>query len=204
MTKSLQKLCCGLIEQNMNNATSPFTLPDGAPELARRFATIMAGLGALVARRFLRMPHLVGFTLLLWSRLNRAVRRFHRALTGTAKFRTRGNRRATVRVRGVTLPSGHGWLVRELGWEAAGYMSQLEALLSEATTQAALADLPAAGRILRPICRMLGVSGAMTPKVLPVVATPLPDGPLRPLAGSIAAAERDWVAPVQGLKFSDA
>ena len=192
----------------MNNATSPFTLPDGAPELAQRFAIIMAGLGALVARRFLRMPHLVGFTLLLWIRLNRAVRRFHRALTGTAKFRTRGDRRDTVRVRGVALPSGHGWLVRELGWEAAGYMSQLEALLSEATTQAALAELPAAGRILRPICRMLGVSGAMTPKVLPVVASPLSDGQLRPPGGSISAAEPIsagvGVAPVPGLKFSDA
>ena len=69
----------------MNSSATPFGLPDTAPELARRFAVIMAGLGALVARRFIRMPHLVGFTLLLWGRLNRAVRRFHRALTVPAK-----------------------------------------------------------------------------------------------------------------------
>ena len=35
-----------------------------------------AGLAGLVARRFVRMPHLAHFTLLLWGRLNRAVQRF--------------------------------------------------------------------------------------------------------------------------------
>jgi len=55
------------------------------------------------------------------------------------------------------LPSGHGWLVRALGWEAAGYGCQLEALLAEPGMQVAWAGLPAVRRILRPLCRILGV-----------------------------------------------
>ena len=148
-------------------APTPFDLPDTAPELARRFAMIMAGLGALIARRFVKMPHLAGFTMLLWGRLNRAVRRLHRALTMSARKRSaraRGDRSA--RLRAVALPSGRGWIVRELGWEAAGYLAQLEGLLAEIATRATLAELPAVGRVLRPICRMLGVAAEVTPKIV--------------------------------------
>ena len=152
----------------MATANEPFGLPDTAPELARRFAVIMAGLGALIARRFLKMPPLSGFTLLLYGRLNRAVRRLHRALLRGDKFRaTRApvERTDVGRVRQVSLPSRRGWIVRELGWEAAAYMLHLEVLLAEIATRAALAKAPGAGRILRPICRMLGVA-------MPVVAAP--------------------------------
>ena len=71
----------------------------------------------------------------------------------------------TVRARAVRLPSGRGWLVRALGYEAAGYGSQLAALLAEPELQALLTTVPAAGRILRPLCRMLGVEpvGALVP-----------------------------------------
>ncbi|MBC7636130.1 MAG: hypothetical protein H7251_11060 [Acetobacteraceae bacterium] len=75
-------------------------------------------------------------------------------------LRARGD---DVRVRPMTLPPGRGWLVREVGWEATGYMAQLEALLAEVTSRASLASAPAAGRLLRPICRMLGVSAGAAP-----------------------------------------
>ena len=149
---------------------TPFGLPDTAPELAQRFAMILAGLGALIARRFLKMPHLMRFTVQLYSYLHRAVRRFHRALTTTAKPRAprvRGDRAKDARVPPVALPRARGWVVRELGWEAAGYMAQLEALLAEVESRAALARAPGLGRILRPICRMLGVTVA---EVAPEVA----------------------------------
>ena len=158
----------------MNTSSpSPFSLPETAPELARRFCMILAGLAGLVARRFLRMPHLMRFTLLLWSRLSRAVPRFMRALGRTAK--PRGKRAPTgrgERARVPGLPSGRGWLVRELGWEAAGFTSQMEALLSEPGTQATLLDSPGLARILRPICRMLGVAAAVVPTVAAAVAVP--------------------------------
>ena len=153
----------------MNASSEPFGLPDTAPELARRFAVIMAGLGALIARRFLKMRHLSGLTVRLWGYLNRAVRRFHRALTQKAgkvrAARVRAERADVARVRRVALPSRRGWIVRELGWEAAAYMAQLEALLGEVESRAALAGAPSAARIVRPICRMLGV-------VIPPVVAP--------------------------------
>ena len=153
----------------MNSIAEPFGLPGDAPELARRFAVIMAGLGALIARRFLKMPHLSGFTVQLWGYLNRAVRRFHRALTRPGKIRAprvRADRADSARVRPLALPRGRGWIVRELGWEAAAYMAQLEALLAEVATRKALARTPSAGRVLRPICRILGVAVAVTPDVV--------------------------------------
>lgn len=164
----------------MNTApATPFILPDSAPELARRFAMIMAGLAALVARRFLRMPHLMGLTVLLYSRLSRAVRRFHRALTrmpAQARVaRVRAERADVARARSMALPSGRGWIVRELGWEAAAFMAQLEALLTEVATRSALDRAPGAARILRPICKMLAVDKSLTPVLVrPVPAQPVP------------------------------
>ena len=191
----------------MNTSTDPFTVPDTAPEMARRFAVIMAGLAALVARRFLRMPHLTGFTLLLWGRLNRAVRRFHQTLTQPAKpraklaqaGRVRAGRTKDHQVRNPGLPSGRGWLVRELGWEAAGFMAQLEALLAEPEMRAALANMPAAGRVLRPICRMLGVAAAATPEV-----SRRPAQAPRIVAEFGPVTDATVILPVRGLNFSDA
>ena len=154
----------------MSASNEPFGLPDGAPELARRFAWIMAGLGALVARRFLKMPHLTQFTVQLWNYLNRATRRFYRALTRkpgkVLAARARGDGKDDTRVRPVALPRGRGWIVRELGWEAAAYLSAMEVLLAEVATLAALAGAPGTGRVLRPICRMLGVAVAVVPAVV--------------------------------------
>jgi hypothetical protein len=177
----------------MNALSEPFGLPNTAPELARRFAVIMAGLGALVARRFLKMPHLSGFTLLLWGRINRAVRRFHRALTrpagGVRAARARADRNDVARVRPLALPRGNGWIVRELGWEAAAYMGQLEALLAEVKSRATLAQAPNAMRVLRPICRMLGVAVAVVPVLVrepkdpEVIGTRLEPGALPGVVG---------------------
>ena len=149
---------------------APFSVSDAAPDLAQRFALILAGLGALVARRFLRMPHLMRFTVLLYSRLSRMVKRFEQALTRPARLRVarvrvRADRTEVARAPRLALPSGRGWIVRELGWEAAGFMAQLEALLAEAGSRAALARTPRARRILRPICRMLGMSVEAVPKI---------------------------------------
>ncbi len=161
---------------------SPLSLGDDAAEFARRLRLISAGLAALVARRFLRMPHLVGLTILVWTRITRVVRRFERmvvrpARVGAARARRGHNRRAPS----GRLPSGRGWLVRELGWEAAGYMAQLEALLADTAMRAVLTRLPGAGRVLRPLCRMLGVpAAAIAPAVVDVAeaqiaaAAPIP------------------------------
>ena len=77
----------------------------------------------------------------------------------------------------ASLPSGRGWLVRELGWEAAGYGNRLAHLLAGPEMQALIADVPGVGRVLRPVCRMLGYDlAAVTQMVAPalVMARPAP------------------------------
>ena len=187
---------------------TPFGLPDTAPELARRFAMIMAGLAALVARRFLRMPHLSGFTVQFCSYLNRAVRRFYRALTTTAKRRAplvradgvKSGRVKSALVRPVSWPSRRGWIVRELGWEAASYLGYLEALLAEVATRAALAAAPGTGRILRPICRMLGVTAAVTRRKIEVPASEQPSAVA--IRAPISVGVPNDIVPAPGVIFS--
>ncbi len=158
----------------MTEITPPLSLPVAAPEMVRRLGVIVAGMIAVVARRFLRDPQFSAVIVPLCGWLGRAVRRFGRVVARPAVARFRPVAVATVvatavatvdarparavaRVR-VRLPGGKGWLVRALGWEMAGYGSQFEAWLAEPEVQALLARLPAAGRVLRPLCRMLGVA----------------------------------------------
>ena len=151
---------------------------DVAPELVQRLGWIVAGLAAVVARRFLKEPRFFALIIPLWGWLGRCGRRFGRVKIGPVAVRpvlvrpvlvrAVTPRVTKVRARGVRLPSARGWLVRALGYEAAGYGSQLAALLAEPELQALLTTVPAAGRILRPLCRMLGVEpvGALAPAVV--------------------------------------
>lgn len=54
-------------------------------------------------------------------------------------------------------PGQWAWLVRAAGWQAAGYGLQLQAILGTPEMVALLRAAPQAGRVLRPVCRMLGV-----------------------------------------------
>ena len=159
------------MENNMSVVSTRLCQSEAALALAQRLGLILAGLAAVVARRFLREPKFVGLIIPLWSWLGRSGRRFARAVsrpavvwTGTAVARTR----AASGLMRVRLPARRAWLVRALGWEAAGYGCQLEALLAEPEMRALLAEVPAAGRILRPLCRMLGVTALEVAR--PVVA----------------------------------
>ena len=55
------------------------------------------------------------------------------------------------------LPSAHVWVVAHVGWQAAGYASQIGYLLDDAEMPEFLTAAPQAGRILRPLCHMLGI-----------------------------------------------
>jgi hypothetical protein len=55
------------------------------------------------------------------------------------------------------LPRRFGWLVWAASYHAAGYGSQLQAILGTPEMIALLTAAPQAGRILRPVCRMLAV-----------------------------------------------
>jgi hypothetical protein len=137
-------------------------LPTTAPEMARRFGVIMAALAVVVAQRFVRAPALVALNVPLWSWLSRTVQRFVRSVGRPAVVRaaraSRAGRETAPRARGVRLPSRRGWLLHTLGWEVAVYGSQLETLLAEPDMRALLAARPGIARLLRPLCRMLGVA----------------------------------------------
>ncbi len=68
-------------------------------------------------------------------------------------------------------PRRFGWLVWRAGYQAAGYGSQLRAILATPEMVALLSAAPEAGRILRPLCRMLAVeTSLLRPRPLGVVA----------------------------------
>ena len=88
-----------------------------------------------------------------------------RPVRAAAVRAARGNRPvAPARVPGGLLPRGREWLVKELGCEAVAYTSQLTALRDEPAMQAALAAMPGLARVLRPLCRMLGVERRALPE----------------------------------------
>ena len=90
------------------------------------------------------------------------------------------------------LPSGRGWLVRELGWEAAGYGSHLAHLLAGPEMQALIAAVPGVGHVLRPVCRMLGYE---LTQVTLMVAPEVLVTPIVPVQAGADAAEAAPMAP---------
>ena len=102
---------------------------------------------------------------LLWNRLSRLTRRFD-ALVARLQAgqpaavypkRTRPAR-APPEPGVLRLPRDHWWLFRLLPREAAAaHRGRLEALLADPQTAALLAAAPEAGRILRPLCRLLAI-----------------------------------------------
>ena len=159
----------------MTDASPVLRLTETAPETMRRLGLIVAGLAALIARRFLRDPKFGALVGPLWSWLNRSVQRFGCVRSLAVPARPLAARRPVVAVERpvrVRLPGGRGWLVKALGWEAAGYGCQLEALLAEPEMMALLDAIPAVGRVLRPLGRMLGVQ--VGPVVVKVAAAPKP------------------------------
>jgi hypothetical protein len=68
------------------------------------------------------------------------------------------------------MPRARAWLVRIAGYRAAGSGSQLDHLLTDPVMAEFLAAVPAAARMLRPLCRTLGISP-------PVLGFPPPPDP---------------------------
>jgi hypothetical protein len=133
--------------------------PFRAPDFAARLGVILAGLAALVARRFLRDPFHAALIVPLWTHITRAARRLNHAFARLAAGRAPRPRRPHPAgpYRRPAFPTRRGWLVVALGAEAAAYASQLASLLAEPAAADALADSLAARRSLAPIRRMLGL-----------------------------------------------
>ncbi len=159
----------------MSAAPLPAPVQAFASDFARRLGIILAALAALIARRFLREPGLAALIVPLWTRLNRAARRFERLMARLAAGNlSKPHRSGPGGPHSSALPTGRGWLIRALGPEAAPYATQLETLLAEPAAAGLLAQLPAARRIIQPIARLLAV-GAFAPRRRPArAALPAP------------------------------
>ena len=151
--------------------SSPFS------ELARSFVAVFTALCGCVAARAGRDHSVIPLTNLLWTRLNRGKHRLvalaDKWVAGwrPAPAKARGSRAGGTRAAYARLPYGSAWIYGLLQHEAAAARTGLEAVLGVAETRRFLDDVPAARRILRPICGMLAV-------VPPVAIAGIPPAPV--------------------------
>jgi|GEM_PF-1013706 len=77
------------------------------------------------------------------------------------------------------IPRAHAWLLRDLAHHGGLIAQRLETLLTQAETAALLEATPAAAKLLRPLCHILGIKPAALnwPKPKP---RPRPDRPKKP------------------------
>jgi len=146
-----------------------------APALGASMCAILMALAALVAHAFLRDPFHVALINPLWTRITRAARRFDRLMARVAAGteQPRPSRPASrpdpcLAVRSgrrpvVSLPNRTAWLTVALSHHGAGRRSQIEHLLADPRTAEIIAAVPQAVSLLRPICRILGISHPAIP-----------------------------------------
>lgn len=145
------------------NFTPPVTTID-------RFALTLDLLLRAVAAR---VAHGVqaAMILMIWGRIRRIERTVEGLLARFLAGRLRvghaaqsGGRGGRPGVVAVKLPRRFGWLLQVVPFEGANFASQLRVVLAEPQMVALLEASPQAGRVLRPLCRMLGLE----PEVLAV------------------------------------
>ena len=159
----------------MEKPSIPAPVAAFAPEFARGLGLILRRLAEIVARRLLRDPRFRALIVPLWTRISRATHRAERLLANLAAGRLprrrlprpglpRPGRPGRTRQPSPRppdprqlhlVPRGRGWLIRVLGYEAAGCASQLRALLAEPEAAALLAVLPSVARTIRPLRHLL-------------------------------------------------
>ena len=146
------------------------TAPRAALGLSYRLALVIDGLCRAVGVRSAedRSIPAVVLNYLAWVRLRRLAVRFAALMAAVRAGRLAAARPAHRRVADpfprlppppplpFRLPRGFGWLLR-LVPETAAYTGQVEHWLAHPELEAVIAAAPQAGRILRPLCRMLAI-----------------------------------------------
>ena len=126
------------------------------------FSFLLTRLQAAIAVVAARERHLTVLLVAVWGRIGRMRTRLARLIRlwrAGMLPKPRRSRAGEVRTRissTSVIPTAPAWLLVAVR-EAAPLGAQLENLLSQAECAAFLAAVPQAGRILRPLCRMLGV-----------------------------------------------
>jgi hypothetical protein len=149
-------------------------LRTAAPDLARQVGLVLGGLCTAIVKGTAGQTLLRALIDLAWMRVNRTRHRLERLLARVAAgwLPRPAAPRAPAEPRDPTvprrtrvcapalgrLPRARAWLVRVAGYHAAGSGSQLEHLLTDPAMAEFLAAVPSAARMLRPLCRTLGIS----------------------------------------------
>jgi hypothetical protein len=127
------------------------------------FTTVLTGLQAAIAVVAARERSLTVLLVAVWGRIGRISTRLERLIALWRAGILPAPRVRRGRVPGTPVskpvsafPSTPAWLLIAVR-EAAPFGTRLETLLSEAECEAFLAAAPQARRLLRPLCRMLGV-----------------------------------------------
>jgi hypothetical protein len=160
----------------MNNPA----IPEPKPTLSEALAIIINGLCAAMQRESENDRYIIPMCIRLWTRLLHLTKRYNRLVTLWREGRLTPYRPRPYRQRTKwpeppkkpgeepkpkhTLPSAFGWIVKYVPG-AALYRDQLRELLADPEMIAFLTAAPQAGRLLRPLCRTLGV--ALTAELLP-------------------------------------
>ena len=101
---------------------------------------------------------------LLWTRIGRMAARFQtlfdRWRAGALPKPDAARPGRPNRAPAPRLPTRHAWIVAAVGYQAAGHASQLSALMAQPEFNDFIAAVPQSGRLLRPLCRMLGITPA--------------------------------------------
>ncbi len=169
-------------------------LPTTTP-LGHRLAVIVAGLYGVIAPRAAAEWAITALLVRLVTRLDHMVLRLDRLVarwqagTLAPPRPSRASRPRTSRPR-LAFPRAAAWLNRLIP-ATARWSPGIGLLLASPECQALIADAPQAGRILRPLCHMLGIP-------LPV-ALRLPKRPRRPAPNPPPAAAAPPTAPPPAL-----
>ena len=130
--------------------------------LATLLTAILTGMRAALAPHVNRDRTRTAVLLCAWTRIGRAASRFQALFTRWQSNTlptprpTRAARTTETRQKPY-FPAGRAWLAGTTDHHVRGRASQLQHLLAHPDMAEFLAAAPQAGRILRPLCHMLGI-----------------------------------------------
>ena len=144
----------------MATITNPLALP-----LADRLAVILTLLRKIIGDQGPPLRINPALNLLIWKRIGYFIRRFRQIAANPPKPRPQRPNSSPRAPKPpadpsiLKLPTRHAWLPRLFpGHLVPCARSQLQFLLAEPDMTALIAQTPQLGRILRPLCHMLGIS----------------------------------------------
>ncbi len=174
-----------------------------------RFSLVLQALCAVVAARSAGNALPTALIRLIWNHLRRIERRVLALVAAIQSGRLRvghghggrpGMRRAAS-AQGLVFPRGYAWLCRLVPYKAAALSGQLRVALEDPEMVALIAATPRMAKLLRPLCRMLGMdTGFLTPvAVVTDFVTIDDDGDVRARVGFCGGAVALPVAVVTGV-----